>query len=356
MSTTFSDFLEVLARTAILAAMSSSQSQSQSQSQSRGVSASAIAVLFFAALVCAAAGCEPPANRPAAEAASESAAAVQHERQPAPAPPTVQPAVQPAVEPATHTASPAVAPAATPAATQTPPKPDWSEVPRPPSRESGFRPVDDRIVIARAMLRDESWERAETALRLVAKDHPDDAQTNLLLGFAIQKQKRYSEALPYFTKVLAAGQAFPEIDSVFYLRGWCSYYLGEVDDARAAFEEHLRRVPNTADSHFALGLIAFDGGELEKAEASFRTAIDLQKDVRGGERDLAKAWARLGETLAQRGDLEGGRAALARAVELYPDHDEAWAMLARLLDRLGRSDEAERARTEERAAKARAGG
>ena len=332
MSTTFSDFGEVRAQTAILASMSSPQSQS------RSVVASAIAVLVAAAL-----GCEPAVNRAAGEADPAGTKAAQS------TPPQSQPAAPDQSPPPQQQPAP-------PQTQQSRATSDWSEVPRPPARESGFRPVDDRIVIARAMLRDEAWERAETALRLVAKDHPDDAQTSLLLGFAIQKQKRYSEALPYFAKVLDAGQAFPEIDSVFYLRGWCSYYLGEIDEARAAFEEHLRRVPNTADSHFALGLIAFDGGELEQAEARFRTAIDLQKDQRGTERDRAKAFARLGETLAQRGDLEGGRAALATAVELHPDQDEAWAMLARILDRLGRSDEAERARSEEKAAKARAGG
>jgi Flp pilus assembly protein TadD len=72
-------------------------------------------------------------------------------------------------------------------------------------------------------------------------------------------------------------------------------------------------------------------------------------------RERAKAHARLGDVLMRGARVEEAEHAFRAAVELHPDHYEAWAKLARALDRLGRSDEAAAAREQEAAALRRAG-
>lgn len=205
------------------------------------------------------------------------------------------------------------------------------------------------------MMRAERFDSAEAALRGALAERKGDGQIAFLLGVAIQKQKRYADAKPYFEQALASKQSFPEVDYVFHFLGWCAYYLGDLALARDAFDEHLRRVPNEADSVFGLGVVALDDDRLDDAESAFTRAIAMQEKDPKAARDVAKAKARLGDVLVRREKLADAERVLRDAVTLYPDHYEAWAKLARVLDRLERPDEAAKARDEEKAAMARVG-
>lgn len=227
--------------------------------------------------------------------------------------------------------------------------------PPPGPGSAPFVPADQRILIARSMLRASRFEQAETALRVVLQEHPEDAQTLFLLGLSIHKQKRYAEALLLFQQALAVGRPFPELDYLFYVQGWCAYNLGDLPGARAAFEEHLRRVPNEADSVFGLGVIALDEDRLDDAERLLGRAIAMQAEAPRAQRDVAKAHARMADVHLRRDNLAEARQSLRRALELYPDHYEAWAKLARVLERQGLSEEAAAARAEEQAAMVRVG-
>jgi len=216
-------------------------------------------------------------------------------------------------------------------------------------------PVDQRILVAKSMLRASRFEQAETALRVVLQDHPEDAQTLFLLGLSIHKQKRYAEAMLLFQQALAARRSFPELDHLFYVQGWCAYNLGDLPGARAAFEEHLRRVPNEADSVFGLGVIALDEDRLSDAERLLGQAIAMQASNPRARREVAKAHARIADVHLRRDNLTEAMQSLRRALDLYPDHYEAWAKLARVLERQGLTEEAAAARAEEQAAMVRVG-
>lgn len=210
------------------------------------------------------------------------------------------------------------------------------------------------------MLRNSRFDQAEAALRAIQRDHPRDAQTLFLLGLAVHKQKRYSEARLMFDQVIALGSPFPEQDHLPYAYGWCAYNLGDLARARACFEEHLQRVPSEPDSVFALGIIALDEARLDDAEQLLNRAISMQASAAqagaaGAMRDTAKAHARLADLHIGRGDVAKGEYALRLALELHPDHYEAWAKLARVLERTGRAEEASEAREQELAAKVRVG-
>lgn len=210
------------------------------------------------------------------------------------------------------------------------------------------------------MLRNGRFEQAETALRTIQRDHPADAQTLFLLGLAVQKQKRYSDARALFDQVLALQSTFPEMEHLPYAYGWCAYNLGDLARARTSFEEHLQHVPGEPDSVFALGVIALDEDRLDDAERLLNLAVSMQASaVRAGApgamRDTAKAHARLADLHIGRGDVAKGEQALRLALKLHPDHYEAWAKLARVLERTGRAAEASGAREQELAAKVRVG-
>ncbi|MDZ4828646.1 MAG: tetratricopeptide repeat protein [Phycisphaerae bacterium] len=251
---------------------------------------------------------------------------------------------------------PAPAPAAATAVTSDGHRTAFDAVPRPPGKDPPFVLADDRIQIAKAMLRANRFDDAELALKTVLARRPDIAQAEFFLGVAIQKQKRYADAKPHFERVIALGSAFPEIDYVFHFLGWCLYYLGDLPGAQIAFEEHLRRVPTEADTQFGLGVVAFDDDRIDEAEAHFKRAIEMQLGDARAAREIAKAEARLSDVYVRRDRIVEAEQVLRDSVTRYPDHYEAWAKLARVLDRLERTDEATSAREQEQAAINRAAG
>jgi tetratricopeptide (TPR) repeat protein len=231
----------------------------------------------------------------------------------------------------------------------------FAAVPRPPNPNHSFNPVDNRIAIARQMLRAARYDQAELALKTILATHPGDAQSTFLLAAAIQKQKRYTEARALFEQVISTNVSFPEVDSVFYLLGWSAYYLGDLPLAQDAFHEHLRRAPNEADSVYGLGIIALDQDRLDDAERLLRQSQSMQGVDPRSVREVAKAHARLGDVFIRRGDLQEAERQLQSAVRLFPDHYEAWAKLARVMERLNRPEDAQAARAQEQDAMRRVG-
>ena len=207
-------------------------------------------------------------------------------------------------------------------------------------------PDDPRLDIAREFLRNHQYVQAEVILRTVLGENASIGRARMLLGITVQKQKRYAAALELLDEAIATGQPFPEAAHGEHFRGWCLYHLGHPKEAQTAFKAHVQAFPNEGDSHFGLGVIALEAGDLDAAQERLEHAIELQAPLPGRQREVAKAHARLGDVHFARSDLDVARESYHTAVIRWPDHYEAWAKLARVLDRLDRSDEAERARVE----------
>ncbi|MCZ6611316.1 MAG: tetratricopeptide repeat protein [Planctomycetota bacterium] len=178
--------------------------------------------------------------------------------------------------------------------------------------------------------------------RLVSylNQHPDDGRAEFLLGLTYHREKRYALARPRFTQAI---ELEPQYHPTYHFLGWCLYYLGETQAARVAFEQHLTFVATEGDSHFGIGLIAFDEDRLDDAELRFRTAIKLQADNPRRVRDVSKAHARLADVYIRRNALEDAKAQLQLATDLWPEHYAAFYKLSRVLTRLGEIEAAEEA-------------
>ncbi|MHC5001584.1 MAG: tetratricopeptide repeat protein [Planctomycetota bacterium] len=200
----------------------------------------------------------------------------------------------------------------------------------------------------------EQYRTGPARVRLVkyGKLHPDDGVAAFLFGLTYHREKRYEKALSHYEQAVSLE---PDYTPTYHFLGWATYYLGRAEASRAAFERHLASHPDVADSHFGLGLVDLDQDRLDDAEQRFRTAIRLQEE--GGSparpRDLAKAYAQLGEIFALRGSLEEARTALEHAVDLFPDHYEAHYRLYRVLLQLGEEAAAQQALERHEAAKKR---
>lgn len=221
------------------------------------------------------------------------------------------------------------------------------------------QPPPDAAAGVREALLAGDFEAAGRMARRWADAQPGSARAAFYVGLSFHKQKRHAEALAFLERAEAAPDSeFPEAPHVPHYLGWCRYYLGDLAGAHRAFEAHAAAFPGYDDSQFALGLIAFDRDELDEAEHRFRRALELLQRAAGGAaagtaRERAKCLARLGDVALRRGDLESAERDARAAVELWPDHHEAWAKLARVLDRQGKAAEASAARSQQQAALAR---
>jgi len=162
--------------------------------------------------------------------------------------------------------------------------------------------------------------------------NPGDGRAHFLFGLSYHREKQYELARESFDEAVRLA---PDYYATHYFRGWALYYLGEPDAARDAFLQHLEHQPREGDSHFALGLIALDMDELEESERRFRTAIMLSEETDGRTKELAKSRARLSDVLVRTDRLDEARRELELAIELHPEHDEAYFKLYRVCTRLG---------------------
>jgi len=195
--------------------------------------------------------------------------------------------------------------------------------------------IDDSLLHVLDYISQQRFMEARAAVALYKKDRPPCAQCEFLNGLSYHKEKRYELARPFFEEAIRLDPGFAP---TWYFLGWCLYYLGDLDESRQAFEHHLTMDPFEGDSQFGLGLIAYDDGELDEAENRFKEAINLQENNPRRLREVAKAYARLGDVYAVRDELELAKEHLVLATELWPDHYEAQFKLARVLYRLGEDE------------------
>jgi len=216
-------------------------------------------------------------------------------------------------------------------------------------------PDDPRVDIALKLIESRNYSDAQIVLETILSQQPTIGRARFLLGIVLQKQKHYEAALANLNAALDLEQAFPESKHAGHFIGWCLFNLGRLEDARALFNQHLSQYPNEGDSHFGVGIVAIDQGDFVTAKASLMKAIDLQKDNPRRLREVAKAHARLGDVYLAENSLEDARSNYHTAVIRWPNHYEAWAKLARTLDRLDEPVQAERARKEADNARVRMG-
>jgi tetratricopeptide (TPR) repeat protein len=111
------------------------------------------------------------------------------------------------------------------------------------------------------------------------------------------------------------------------------FAAGDLERAEARFRLALEFHPGFAEAHANLGLVALARGQLAEAEAHLRGAIGLRED-------FGEAWGNLGVVLERRGRLDAAEEAYERALSIHPGITFARRALAWLLVRTGRLVEA----------------
>jgi tetratricopeptide (TPR) repeat protein len=145
------------------------------------------------------------------------------------------------------------------------------------------------------------------------------------------EEKRFSEALDMADVLLARDPNNAD------LHAWKGHVMGSLAQGNPAnmikygmgamqeYETALKLDPDNADGHFGRGMVRLMappgfGGDLDGAVEDFEAAV--------AKRPFAEAYFNLGMALQKKGDVEKAKAAYKKALELKPDYSEAAKALA----------------------------
>ncbi len=172
----------------------------------------------------------------------------------------------------------------------------------------------------RSLLRGGELARAASALERAVERDPDDLRARLALGVCAYQLGRLDRAVVAFEACIALdpGLAVGYANRALALAG-----LGRLDEALSDCDRALTLAPALAESALSRGLILRRLGRPDEA------ADALEQALRHG---APPSEARYGLALlrSDRGDVEGARAHLLKALDADPAHRAASALLGRL--------------------------
>jgi Flp pilus assembly protein TadD len=148
----------------------------------------------------------------------------------------------------------------------------------------------------------------------------DPTGTQLRRATRLIAEERFEEALEIAQQEAALA---PDDIRPFLLEARILLGLGRLEEALARADELVAAADGSADAHYIRGAILMALDRLEPAEADLRLALERSAEHTGAMNDLAVL-------LMQKGDRDGARALLDRALELRPDDPLTVANLARL--------------------------
>jgi tetratricopeptide (TPR) repeat protein len=108
---------------------------------------------------------------------------------------------------------------------------------------------------------------------------------------------------------------------------------GRLADAETIYRQILAQLPNHADAHHLLGVLASQAGRMDLAVEHIRRAVDINPDT-------AEFHLNFGEILRQTGNLDEALVHVRRAIELRPTMPGCYSNLGMVLNDKGLTNEA----------------
>jgi tetratricopeptide (TPR) repeat protein len=184
-----------------------------------------------------------------------------------------------------------------------------------------FRKASNNLILA--LVKAGSGTEAVARARALAAAAPNDPERHFTLALA-QSEQDVSSAIESFRRTLALAPRH------VLARYNLALTLSRIDRADDAIEE-LRRaidVDSRPEVHYALGVIYWRQGDLDRAVEELRGAVARNDRY-------ADAYYTLGAVLKAKRDWKGSSAALERAIAIRPDFVPAHETLAQVLQLAG---------------------
>ena len=163
---------------------------------------------------------------------------------------------------------------------------------------------------------------------------PSAAQTQLNLGRDREARQRLERARRLLRDAIAQD---PSLHEVRLRLGRVEWRLGEVDEARTAFEAVLAQTQSRDTAflaHLFRGRLDEDAGRLEDAVRDYESALALDARSQSARLALSHARLKLGDATAARREVEAALAAAPRWANLDPFWVYPWGPAAGVEERL----------------------
>jgi tetratricopeptide (TPR) repeat protein len=131
---------------------------------------------------------------------------------------------------------------------------------------------------------------AEGSFRESLKRQPDNAQTQLHLGYVLLKQKKYSDARVWLEKVVQKQTGSPE---AFYYLGLVAQEQNENERAIEFLQKSIQLEPAFANAHIALGALYLKLKNYPRAQEELGIGVKINPDSSKAHYNLAILYARL---------------------------------------------------------------
>jgi Flp pilus assembly protein TadD len=193
------------------------------------------------------------------------------------------------------------------------------------SRPGHGIPGQARELVARGRRLD-----AVLLLRRHLADVPGDAEVRLLHAELLEAGGDAELAIDELTRLVdtSADQSL-----VLVRRGAILARLGKTIEAERDLRRAIAERAGYAPAYLHLGITLLRRGLGAEASGAFREVLRLSPDD-------PDALFYLGDSLQMTGDLDGALRALERSASLAPGESRSFKLMGRLLDRLGRTEEA----------------
>lgn len=102
------------------------------------------------------------------------------------------------------------------------------------------------------------------------------------------------------------------------------YQRGKYDKAIKALEQARQKHPSSPELYYRLGLVQAARGDLDQAKASFQEALRLKSGYGAARLALGELYSREGVSLLQQGNYKEAEGPLREAINLNPQDDAAY--------------------------------
>jgi tetratricopeptide (TPR) repeat protein len=199
-----------------------------------------------------------------------------------------------------------------------------------PYAEAAESPVERLLRLAREAVGLDRRSDALAAFRELLALEPGHVAGRIELARLHERHGDLDEAYEHLD---AATRLRPERAEPLVARGAYLARLKRHPEAEADLQRAIRLAPESPDGHFELGFALWRKGLATEAAEHLRRAAMLAPE-------RADAEHYLGESLHQVGDDSGALVALERAAALDAGNPKPLQLMGRVLDRLGRPEEA----------------
>jgi len=139
-----------------------------------------------------------------------------------------------------------------------------------------FKAVWKKNPLVAHMIKEHNIVEGKSKFVTLSYSNPNFVYFAKIVSGDLQPQIALQAGYPaYYSE--AAG-LFPDNDAIHYLLGFCEYYQGDGDGARAQYEKSVELNPDFFWVYYNLGVMYFKRGELLKSALILNKAISLRKD------------------------------------------------------------------------------